>query len=336
MQTLYLHLGAHRTGTSSIQNFLHLNAGALAARGVLYPFGVKRHLDLANRLFAGQTTADEIAEGIRDEIAACGHDIHSVILSDEDIAMRRDLSALAGLARHFRVRPVYSLRRQDLWLESWYLQNLKWQWNPELSHCTLDGFMARRADFHWIDYDRSIRHLEDLFGAENVVIEVFEKGRMPGGPVESFCRAVGIDDPSTLKPAPHANPSRTPLVSEFMRCLPLDEAPPAYRARLERACGRVDAAIRKAAEGPVPMLLLDHPARQAVMAEYEPSNRALARRRFGRDELFAEPLPGPDAALARMALPGDSYRLMEELVAPLLRELIVDFHRQTKKAGRGA
>jgi hypothetical protein len=216
---------------------------------------------------------------------------------------------------------VFALRRQDLWLESWFLQNIKWQWNKSLSHCTLDEFLARSEEFHWAYYDRLLGHLDQVFGQENVLPYVFEKAQMPGGPVAAFCSRIGLDDLSGLKPAPHVNSSYTPAIAEFVRCLPLDEAPDKYRARLENAVKAVDLDLAQAA-GNHSSLLLDYDTRMQILATHAEGNANIARRYFGREELFLEPLPAPDAPLAQMVLPPDSATLMRDYVAPMIRGLI--------------
>jgi len=330
MRTLYLHIGTHRTATSSTQKFMHMNQKALLGRGYLYPFNTPRHLPQFNQLFGGKIEVGAFAEDLEaraarrsGEMQAAGvaEGVHSVVLSDEDVCMRRDLSLLAGLRQHFDVKVVFALRRQDLWLESWYLQNIKWQWNRTLSHCTLDEFLARRAEFFWADYDRYVRHLEEVFGRENVLLYVFEKEQMPDGPVAAFCRMIGIEDISGLEPAPHSNPSYSTWVSEFMRLLPLDEAPAHYRSQLERACGALEATLT-AGGRQKSALLIDHARRETILAEHAAGNAALARRYFDRDALFLAPVPGPEAPLARMELPADSTVLMRDYVAPFVRGLI--------------
>ena len=75
-----------------------------------------------------------------------------------------------------------------------------------------------------------------------------------------------------------------------------------------------------------------------MLADYAAGNRALARRRFGRDRLFLEPLPSWRAGLDRMRLPATGDKLMDELVAPFLGELIREWQeedaRQAAKAKR--
>lgn len=318
---LYLHVGAHRTATTSIQSFLRANFGALQERGIFNPFGAGRNVALVNRLFRGETDAHEIAADLSARADRKPTPIRAIVISDEDIVMRRDLSPLAGFRDHFDVRLIFALRRQDLWLESWHQQNVKWQWNPALAHLTFPEFLERRAEFHWIDYDATVRRLEELFGPEAVELIVFEPAEMPGGPVATFARAIGLDDLAGLAPPAHVNTSLSPIMSEFMRTLPLDEFEDPQRKLIERACARADAemhAVRPSA------LLMDAATRARVMAEYEPGNRRLAERRLGRDRLFGEPLPPAGAAIADQRLPADSYDTIARFVAPMLRGLVLE------------
>lgn len=321
MTTLYLHIGTHRTATSSIQAFMMANWTALLAKGVLHPMRVPRHFALFDAIFSGRRTVKDIAADLQARAAKHQRPVEKIVLSDEDVCMQPDLSVLGQFRDHFDVKVVFALRRQDLWLESWYLQNIKWQWNKTLSHLTLAEFMARSDEFHWAHYDRLLSHLDKIFGQENVLPYVFEKTQMPEGPVAAFCNRIGIDDIGGLTPAPHVNSSYSPPLAEFVRCLPFDEAPDKYRARLEQAVKAVDQQLARNGQKHS-SLLMDHTTRTTIMAAHAQGNANVARRYFGRDALFIEPLPGPDEPLSQMTLPSDSATLMREFVAPMIENLI--------------
>ena len=327
---LILHIGAHRTATSALQDFLHANVEPLQEKGFLYPFQVRRHVKLMNDFFAGRRQVSEIGKKLSTRMINRKKALHTMILSDEDICMRRDLSVLAEFREWFDVKVVFTLRRQDTWLESWYFQNIKWQWNPKLSHCTFPQFMDMRDDFHWIHYDAYVRHLESLFGAENLILNVMEKEQMPQGPIETFCDSIGLTDREGLTPPAHINESFSPLISEFMRCMPLDQAPPSYRNVLTGAFASVD---RKLSGGRKTQSerLLTHRQRSKLLAEYEAGNHALAQRYFNRDKLFLAPLPGPREPLADMNLPKDSETLLKDYMAPLLSALIAQHRTQSSR-----
>jgi hypothetical protein len=330
MTTLYLHIGNHRTATTSIQGFMLANWEALVARGVLHPMRVGRHFALFNAIFAGRRSVKEVAEDLLARVQKQRAPIHSVILSDEDVCMRTDLTPLQEFSAYFDVKVVFALRRQDLWLESWYLQNIKWQWNKSLAHCTLAEFLARQQEFHWAYYDRLLRHCDRVFGQANVLPYVFEPAQMLDGPVAAFCHRIGLTDLSGLAPPAHVNSSYSPSVAEFVRLLPLDEAPEKYRGRLETAIKQVDRGMEQQ-PGQRATLLMDYRTRMDIIALHAPGNAAVARRYFGRDQLFTEPLPTLDAPLAQMVLPQDSTVLMQDYVAPMVRGLIKQFMDATTK-----
>lgn len=319
---LYLHIGAHRTATTSIQRFLARNFDALIAEGCLLPLRKPRHFEMMNALLDGPRRVDAVADDLNRRADKKPVPITKLILTDEDIAMRRDLSKLADFRRHFDVKIVFSLRRQDLWLESWYFQNIKWQWNPSLSHITFHEFLSRRAEFHWIHYDRQVRHLEDVFDAENLLLSVFEPEQMPGGPVHHFCRQLGLDALIGQAPGPHVNASMSAAMVEFMRHLPLDEFTPPQREALRRALEEVDRTCL-GHTGKQSERLLPPGPRRALMAEYSAGNAALAQRHFGRDHLFQAPLPGKETPLAQMKIPSSNITLMQQFVAPLLRQIVL-------------
>ena len=59
-----------------------------------------------------------------------------------------------------------------------------------------------------------------------------------------------------------------------------------------------------------------------ILADHAEGNANIARRYFGRDQLFLEPVPEAEAPLAAMNLPADSAVLMRDYVAPMIRGLI--------------
>lgn len=321
-RTLYLHIGSHRTATTSIQHFMKLNSAALAEQGYLVPYKVARHIRLMNGLFSGNRTVEETAQGLIQRANDRGN-IHSIILSDEDISIRPSPALLAEFQNHFDVKIIFSMRRQDLWLESWYFQNIKWQWNPKLSHCTFEEFLNHQADFHWIYYNSYVTLLEELFGAENVLLSVFEEQQMPHGPVAHFFQQIGLDDISQMAEAPHVNSSMSAEMVAFVRHLPLDRFAPPERDLLRVALEQVDRLHLKNT-GRQSERIMPHDLRRAILQEYQDGNTALAMRRFGREALFLESLPSADMPLAKLQLPADPAVVLERFVSPLLERLVAN------------
>lgn len=317
MRKLYLHVGVHRTGTTSTQRFFRANFNELLTKGYLYPFGVARHNSVVNRVRYGMLDAEELARDLSRRMDAKGDHIHSVILSDEDMSSIQDFSAFTPLARHFEVKVVVSLRRQDLWLESWYLQNLKWQWNSDLAHLTFDEFFARRDEFFWVNYSKRLGYYEDLFGTGSVIAGVFEAADMPDGPIDAMLSMIGITDQNGLGPKLHHNSSFSALTSEFVRHLPLDEMDAKDRRVFEQAIAAVDKELKTNGS----KLLMSNAQRLIVQAEHAGGNQAAARRYFKRETLFNDLLPDPAAPLANASLPADTASLLQDFVVPMVRAL---------------
>lgn len=330
---LFLHMGTHRTATTSTQAVIRHNIERLKEMGYLSPFGVGRQLGEMNAIFNGRATPEKIAQRILAEIRDCGHPIHTVLISDEAISLQRDASALAAFSRHFDLKVIFNLRRQDLWLESWWSQNVKSQWDPKLANKDFESFIRDRADFHWAHYDQRVSLLEDWFGAENVMVDVFESHAMPDGPVSTFFRKVGIDSIDGFHIPKDPNPSMTPMVSEIMRRMPIHSATHQHRRTIMRACEQADAQARKTGQ---PKLILPHDQRLAIMAEYEAGNTALARRRFGRDRLFLDPLPDASEPVADLALPESGDEMMALFLRPFVKGLVDSERRRVASEQRAA
>ena len=76
---------------------------------------------------------------------------------------------------------------------------------------------------------------------------------------------------------------------------------------------------------------MDHQTRMEIISRHAEGNCNVAQRYFGRDHLFLEPLPAPDAPLAQMVLPEHSMDLMRDYVTPMVRGLIRQYADQPAK-----
>jgi hypothetical protein len=320
-RTLYLHIGSHRTATTSIQKFLLDNFDGMLAQGCLLPYRTGRHNALMGKIFSGRRDVDEVCADFNQIADDKDTDIHQLVVSDEDISMRRDLTPLKGFTDHFDVKIIFSIRRQDLWLESWYFQNIKWQWNPELCHLTFDEFLQKRSQFHWIHYNAYVTHLEEVFGRENILLSVFEKEQQPDGPVNAFCDFIGLGELAKTQSMPHVNASMSAAMVEFVRHLPLDEFEPPIREIFRSALSKVDE-HKLGHTGKQSERLLPYTQREQILAEYAEGNVALAQRYFSRDTLFLQAPMAKDMPLARLEIPTDLDELTEKFLMPLMRELV--------------
>jgi hypothetical protein len=308
---LVIHAGIHRTGTTSLQRTLAKNRAALLGQGVAYPGEAPNHQGLAWELVRGQSGAREVLALV--EAAGAPR----VVLSGEDFAIHENLGWLGGVAKRLDVRVVIYLRRQDHWLNSWYNQHVKWPFDRQKSRMDPQAFLATLEDFHWLDYERLLGRWSAVLGEGRVGVAVLEKGQVEDATADFLARA-GIDPAGLELDAERINDSLPVHMLELARHLGLHELKGGKRTRVLNALreGLAD----RAPAGRVATVYSPE-ERNRVLARYDASNRAAARRFFGREALFFEPPPGPDAPYWRFP-ELDRDALLDDWVAPVIRALL--------------
>ncbi len=301
---LVLHVGATKTGSTSIQEFLAHNRRTLAAHGLLYPqtFGDLRRLRLSllvtpddalpNRLWLRsglggiepEKFRSSMRERLLEEFEASG--CEQVLLSDETLfgapaptatEVRRLADAIAG-----SVRVLVYLRRQDDHLVSMYQQAVR------------GGAVQRLADWslrprHRIyDYHRRLTMWRRRVTSDGIIVRPFEPDAFCGGSlVSDFFAAAGVAMPEHgLEPVDVQNERLGAEATEFLRLLNLFRRQNSDLDHQELASRRF---LPQLAALPGPALTLPTPALDDFMATWEESNRATAREFLGRDELFRAP-----------------------------------------------
>ena len=240
-----------------------------------------------------------------------------VVLSGEDFAIHEDLGWLKAVAQRHEVRVLFYLRRQDHWLMSWYNQHVKWPFDARKSRMDPQAFLATLEDFHWLDYERLLGRWSAVLGEERVGVAVLEKGQVEDATADFLARA-GIDPAGLALDAERANDSLPVHMLEIARHLGLHEMKGGKRQRVIAA---LKAGLADRAPVPRVATVYSPEERNRVLARYEASNRAAARRFLGREALFLEPPPGPDAPYWRFPELGRDA-LLDDWVAPVIRALL--------------
>lgn len=297
---LVVHIGSGKTGTSSIQAFLHRNRQRLAELGHLYPrtpgLGLSIYPDSQLDGFIGwhrqgAASPDAFRKSFRRrlirEISESG--LSRVLFSDEalypapNVALRRLGELVDRLAGSLRL--VVYLRRQDDHLVSKYQQVVKEGETKRLVEQT------RRNLAGTYDYYLRLRSWERLLEPDEFVVRRFERDSFVGGSlIQDFLDAAGLDIGAA---APERGADRNVSLDaecvEFVRLLNL------YRVENEAARVRLidnRKVVRQLAEiSTGPLLTLPPPVLDQFMARWETANRAVARRylRDAHGELFRMP-----------------------------------------------
>ncbi|MDR4308582.1 hypothetical protein IHQ68_18330 [Chelatococcus sambhunathii] len=213
-RTCFLHIGPHKTGTTSIQDALFDNAERLAAIGVFYPTvsgdrgGRQRrnHTPLAR---ASNFKADDLmASPFWEELSLKIADIDgSIVISTEHFAERlREAEnferVVAFFERHgFRVTAVAYVRDQPGWLNSWYTQDQR----NFISRDSFSEFLARALEFGLVDpWGYLGRFIDDP--RTDVRVVSFERA-IKTGLARSFLDAIGAPEDFEIAEPNPSNPN---------------------------------------------------------------------------------------------------------------------------------
>jgi len=209
--TIFFHIGTIKTGTTSLQNFFHINRNLLVEYfNIYYPKvpGLQNHTRLPLYAYSENVkelrirhkvnTEEELRQfrkgfeaKLQAELAPHIKAGRNVLLSSEHLSSRAvkdvEIKELLSLFKAFDVnyKVIVYLRRQDKMMLStystWVKSGGRWQLNP-------NAYKNRRYN-----------HLEMLnlwtsvVGKENMIVKVFEKTRMKNGDLfQDFSSVIGI------------------------------------------------------------------------------------------------------------------------------------------------
>jgi hypothetical protein len=211
MRRAVIHIGAIKTGSTTIQRALAGHRADLLAAGVAYAQapGAENHLALAvhavpdavrdlwqHVAMDGDTDAfrARLEAALASEIAALPPAVRTVIFSNEHcqakIERREEVERLrALLAPHFaEFRIVLYIRRQDQLVVSAY--------NEHLKDGGADRDVFARLREEWLsslDYAARLALWAEVFGRESVTVRLFSREDFVGGDLlTDFCTAAGI------------------------------------------------------------------------------------------------------------------------------------------------
>lgn len=299
MKQLYLHVGAGKTGTSAIQEFLQLNRSRLEVAGMYIPdigrAGSDRflfHHELAGG--KGPTFDTNTTLELWEEIAQL--DCEKLLVSSEifhsRVKGRRGRSFFYQLRDLFidcSVKVVFYIRREDQWLESAYEEWIKTGLKRDGE--SIDEFALGSQ----INLAEQVFLFAEIFGTENVIVRPYERAQFRGGNIFlDFLESVGVLPPGGLQfPKRNSNPRLSRDALEFKRIVNM-----VCRTREEtervghflRAYSKLQDHLRQELFRKPRLLSLE--AREVILAKCEPLYREIAQRFLGRSDgrLFYEEL----------------------------------------------
>lgn len=198
---LILHLGTQKTGSSAIQVFLTQNQKSLLKAGFEYldprenPFGLfnMNHSGLVLALTgfwrdgSTQLTREEAWLMLRKKVEQSRH---CVIISSEGFSTPEALQhmdfikdSLSG----FNVKVIIYLRRQDLYAQSLYKEQVK-----DREHRPFQEAYAEAGYKNFLDYRAIVDQWGEAFGKHNIAVRPYEHGQLKNGDiVADFMQTIG-------------------------------------------------------------------------------------------------------------------------------------------------
>ncbi len=291
--TLYIHLGAHKTATTLLQNILKHNEAALESRGVARVKIQPRHLFWHFLRDKDREAFIKRRRTFGRKLKAFNQDWSNAILTSETLFGTSDLGGcttvypnadmvlkvLAQLTQGMSRKIIFYVRRQDDFIEASFINRLQTlATSIHLDHSRL------LADDSWSNFDTYLNSFDahalswlnladrmaSHFGAENLIIRPFEtirrgKEAYARDFLSSICATDGLD----LTPEIYENRSFSAhALSEFLRLAPLQDFKDlrSLRLRLQETYPNTIY--------PRPTLLSDH-QRDAILRAHHDSNTKL-------------------------------------------------------------
>lgn len=201
-RSLILHIGTHKTGTSSIQRYLSAHAEALLAEGILYPSSgrPKAAPEGHHKLAWSMSRAKQKTRGPVDERcwAEVVEEVHRqspnlVALSTEEfeILTAEEVGRVANHLATFDVKVVVYLRNQLDFMVSAYKQQLK----GGTHGLSFRDFLERNIGR--CNYPALLQRWADCFGKGNVIVRVYDREKNDPGIKADFLHLLGVQ-PETI------------------------------------------------------------------------------------------------------------------------------------------
>lgn len=280
-QTLYIHIGAPKTGTTSFQYLMAENRKRLLKNGIYYArtehelfYSKSQHRYLFVAANAGNAAArDALAEEIAE------HQAPKNVISEENFSWGADAQAayLEPLRSKFDVKILLLVRRQDELAESLYVQMIRGGYTG-----SFETFVSDSAVKGILDYLSLANIYSEAFGQENVIVRKYEGTAYPAEKL--LLSLIGAPRELRLRPVSAQNKSMSVDALRFVRSLQARALVMSYAAFNEL----FGDALLQATPGPAVRLF--SPGRRAAFLEAFSENNSDLKRRYLPDlppgELF--------------------------------------------------
>jgi len=298
-----LHIGAPKTGSTALQNFLFSNKELLSKSGWEYPdvnlrgFG---HHDLAFLLGGGYPSwalpQDRSLEELTNLLIDSVKGFNQIVISSENFFLFPNPSETSQVLEQSGFPPdlvkiVIYIRRQDEAISSYYNQMVKAQGYTG----TIQDYISESRDL-W-NYEIQMSHWEEIFGHENLIVKLYQEDELKIGDIRhDFLQLMNLSPDKFQWPMELANTRINRDILEFQRLvnrLPLSfpEKRRFHRELIELTSTTAGMGLFN--DTPI----LDTTQRMEILSIYRDSNIYVADNYLGRKYLFDESMPAETMSL---------------------------------------
>ncbi len=224
---LLLHIGMHKTGSTSLQRFFVRNRLPLRMLGINYPDAcdatgkrLPKHNDLFHaishekdhgRAHPQLGPSADLVRKLADRIGG----YHTTVISAEGLSGEHPAfsKAFAPLRDRFDIRVVCFLRRQDDWAQSFYKQMV--QSREVCETRSFADFIAATSTREHLDYAKLLGWWADALGHTTIRVEIYRPSTRV---LPAFLNAAGLSKWLTLLPFSGCTQNRS-LMSGYVERL---------------------------------------------------------------------------------------------------------------------
>ncbi|MDJ0690551.1 MAG: hypothetical protein QNJ41_18830 [Xenococcaceae cyanobacterium MO_188.B32] len=297
MKKVFLHIGLHKTGSTSLQAFLHRNRNTLRDYGYLYPqTGASSRFDchhnLAWLLMNWSNKADPSLgtwKELHQEIDNTS--LNKIIISSEEFEFvgmgKKSLNCLKSELEYYEVKIIVYIRRQDKRLESQYTDNIK---NGFYSGNVLSLLPFCDKMREASNYEKVLESWAQTFGIDNIIVRPLEKTQIPSI-YHDFLEIIGITNFDNFIEVEAQNTKRGRKALEALKVInKIYENQPVARKRYLQQINKFKK--KHCTDDERSYRLLSYSDSVKILESYKQSNIKVAQKYLDREDgtLFYEPL----------------------------------------------
>jgi len=287
---VFIHIGLHKTATTTIQRSLFKDSKKLKKSGWLCPSsGASFPLSSAQHNIASQLSGHRKFRakmgGIEDLIEEVKESKYlNFIVSSEELSRLSDqqIKSLYDHLADYSVSIIVYLRRQDLMLQSTWSEIVK----KGNTRDTFENWIQKKLRTRKEDYYSLINAWEKSFGFENILVRPFEKKQFDGDIYQDFLKTCGVLDYEKFNIAERANVSPSYKSLEMTRFIVnrIHGTPAfAHRKIIARSVNRFSE-LKGWNESAINIISPE--IHKEIMSVYKRSNQQVAKKYLNRDDLF--------------------------------------------------